>query len=162
MSMLLLSATFMAAQANTLEEMLAAYIEQDNQTKTLALQYQQALLSEETAEHDGGFTLELSTGTVSLEFPKFKAEPSVSIAMPSLNGTTIKASVPIVFSDSSGEHGISGASVSAETEIIGNTRKKTNLSLLKAKRSVLEAERSLHKQLYTAEHEFYEKLKSIC
>lgn len=152
---------FETADSSKLEAMLANYIAQDKKTQTLALQYQQALFSQYSAENSAGFNVELSTGTIAIQSSTFKMEPSVTLSMPTLNGATVKASVPLTQSDETNGFTLAGASVNAEAEIIGSSAKKQEVALLKVQRSVLEAKRSLKNQLFSAEKDFYNDLKSL-
>ena len=145
----------------TIESMLAAYISNDRQTQILAAQYQQAVLSHESVQNSTGLDVELSTGTVSIRAGQFRAEPAVTLSMPTLNGTVVAASVPVSVYGTDGKASVGGSSVSIETEILGGGAMQQRLSLVKSQRNVLEFRRSLEEHLLSTEYDFYSNLKSI-
>lgn len=155
---------FTFAQSNTaesLKKMLSAFIANDTEIQRLALQYQQALLSNKNTQNNAGFNLELSTGTVNVKSGFFSAHPTLELSIPSLNGTSLTTSIPLSVSSIKDEPVAEGANISLQTEIIGSTKQQQEISLIKAQRSVLESQRALQNQLKSVEYDFYNQLKNI-
>lgn len=157
----------------SLQELLAAYVANHREIQTMMIQLNQQQLSHESTMVSQGIKLNLSTGNFSMGSSQIRGEPSISVSMPKLNGTYVEASFPLQFDlnknassvTSSGGtasgRGLQGASISIGTEILGNSGKSSQLSVLKANRSLQEAQRKIQEQALAVEKEFYSKIKEL-
>lgn len=157
----------------SLQELLIAYVANHREIQTIMIQLNQQQLSHESTMVSQGIKLNLSTGNFSIGSSQIRGEPSISVSMPKLNGTYVEASFPLQFDlnkDSSSVassggaasgRGLQGASISIGTEIIGNSGKSSQLSVLKANRSLQEAQRKIQEQALAVEKEFYSKIKEL-
>lgn len=144
-----------------LKKMLAHYISEDYQTKTLSLRYEQSVLSEQASKNQLGFNVTLSTGNISIQPDFFSVNPSISLSLPTANNTSFKVEVPLKISEQTWQKSIDGTKVGIQTELLGSSRQETKLSLQKSKRSVLEAKRALENQILVSEINFYDELKKL-
>lgn len=157
-----------------LEELLAGYIANHREIQTLLIQLQQQELSYDSTAISQGIQVNLSTGNFSIGSSQVRGEPSLTVSMPKLNGTYVEATLPLQFdyngataslpaqgNASGGSSAIQGASFTIGTEIIGNSGKSSRLSMLKAERILLEAQRQIQNQTLAVEKEFYSKIKEL-
>ncbi len=157
----------------SLQELLATYVANHREIQTIMIQLEQQQLSHESTMVSHGIKLNLSTGNFSIGSSQIRGEPSISVSMPKLNGTYLEASFPLQFdlnkeastvaasAGASSGSGLQGASISVGTEIIGNSGKNSQLSILKANRSLQEAQRKIQEQALAVEKEFYSKIKEL-
>lgn len=145
----------------SLEKMLASYIAQDVRIQIATLQLQKTMLALKTSENNASFNVELSTGTISVASDMFRAEPSITVSMPKLNGTQVQVNVPVLIKEIEEKSAFAGTTTSVKTEIFGNSSKNLSLSLQKSKRTLIESERKLNQQVLNVEQEFYTQLKNL-
>lgn len=144
-------------------ELLQNYCNQDIQLEELAISYSQAQLSYEQTLVNNGVKLNASTGAIKLEFKDNQVDtslsPSIGITFPSLSNTEAKISVPI--SVSNDKLSVPNAGITISTDIISSTTASRNLTIEKATRSLLEAERKLNTRLVNLEKSFLNELKNL-
>ena len=146
-----------------IQTLLLSYIENDSELKNLTLAAQKAELSNEGVKIDNGFDVTLSSGTINIRVADDKttitAKPSVKASLPSLANLSVSAQTNINSSDTASI--FSDTSLSVGVDIISSNAAMNKITLLKSKRSVLEAQRKVQNRAVTTEKEFYTSLKSI-
>ena len=146
-----------------LYDFLAGYLENDLELQKLSLTAESARLSLKSTQIDKGIDLSLSSGTVTLYSIDGKSyidmEPSASLELPALNGTSVNASLPISIDD--GEKTLSNGSLSLSTDIIGSTARSRSVTLMEAERALVEARRDVADRALNAEKDFYTQLKTL-
>lgn len=144
-------------------ELLISYLENDNDLKTNAINAQKAKLSLESAEISNGFDITLSTGIISISVDdggtNFSIKPSVTASIPQASGLALSASS--TFSYKNSEASIEDAKLTASVDIISSNGLTRKISLMKAERNLLEANRKLKNQAITSEKAFYTELKGL-
>lgn len=143
-------------------ELLASYMEQDSDLKNLALELQKAKLNQQSTQLDKGFTIKLSTGDMTFTFgdnSSFVVKPGVNAAVPQVNNLGINVNGQM--SVANGKTSFDSASAGVSVDIISANKANTDIALLKAERSVLEAQRSLTSKAAETEKAFYKSLSSI-
>ena len=145
----------------SVEELLAGYIAHDSEIQSLLIQLEKSQLSKKSADISSGFNVNLSTGNFTMSADTMKLEPSVSVSVPKWNNVSVSASVPVNIVNKNDKTQLEGASVSVGADIIGGSGKQTQLSVLKAERSLLEAQRAIEERALSAEKEFYTPVKDV-
>jgi len=144
-------------------DLLISYLENDNDLKTNAINAQKAQLSLKSTQISNGFDISLSTGNISIYVDEsgtnFSVKPSVTASIPQASDLSIKASSEIKYSDNQMQ--LKDASISATVDIISTDSLSRKISLLKAQRNVIEAERKLQNQAINSEKAFYTELKAL-
>lgn len=144
-------------------ELLISYLENDNDLKTNAINAQKAKLSLKSAEINNGFDISISTGTVSISVndngTNFSVKPSVKATLPQISNLSLSASSDYSYKNS--ESKIEDAKLNASVDIISTKGLEREIALLKAERTLIEANRKLQNQAITSEKAFYNDLKSL-
>lgn len=147
----------------TYDELLQNYCNQDIQFEELAISYRQAQLSYEQTLINNGMKITASSGSMKVGSSEsqlsLSVSPAVNITIPSLSNTEIKVSVPV--SVEKENISFQNAGISLSTEIISSSKADRELTLEKAKRSLLEAEAKLKARVVTLEKSFLNELKSL-
>jgi len=158
-----LTANLIAENNSRASELLRKYLEKDLSLKKYTILVEQAELSLDKAYINNGIDITLASGTMTFKTSDngnvFTVNPSASIEIPQLNGTTLEASG--TFSSSESSDTWKDLSFLLMTDIFTSTRLNREISILKAKRELTEAKRNLRKQALQAESEFYESLKEL-
>lgn len=130
--------------------LLENYKKNNRDYQKLELQLQQSSISYQESLIENGLNLSLSSGNINAEFDdsttKMNFSPEVKLSSSSLNNSSLSMSLPFSFDIS--DYGVSskeikGASVMLSTDLISNVSKQKKLSLEKANRNVIEAQRNL-------------------
>ncbi len=168
---LLLVSSFIFAQentnsSNTLTELLTGYLQNDLELQKLSANAKSASLLLEQTEIENSLTLNLSTGSMvlspSADGRTFTLLPSATMSVPKWNNTSLSLSTELTAGNAgSDKNSIENLSLSLSTEIIGTSRKQSQLKKLKAQRSLLLAKRELENRALSAEKEFYTDLKEL-
>ena len=144
-------------------QLLLSYMENDPDLKNLLISAKKAALSYDSTKIDNGFDITLSSGTVTLllgdDGTSVSAKPSAKAKLPAFSN--LSASVQTNVSYTSNEANVSDTALSLGIDLISDSNIKTKVTLLKAERSVTEAERKLGKSGLATEKEFYTELKSL-
>ncbi len=152
-----------AADSETVEKLLAGYLENDLQLKKYSITAESKALDLKSARIENGINVTLSTGemkiTTSSDKTRITVSPSVSVDVPQASDLSVSASFPLTIND--GEKELENGSVSATIGIISDKAKQREVALLKAERELLEAERAVQERALSAEKEFYTSLKSL-
>ena len=151
------------ASAETVEKLLAGYLENDLQLKKYSVTAESKALDLKSAEINNGISVSLSTGemkiTTSKDKTRITVSPSVSASVPQANALSVSAEFPLTVED--GEKSVSNGKISATVGIISGDKKKRQVELLTAERELLEAKRNVQERAYSAEKEFYTNLKNL-
>lgn len=157
-----------AAVANslTVQQMFLAYIENNNEIKSLVLNAEKAQLNYKSVEIDNGFDITVSTGTITLQSSgngtRISAKPSATAKMSQFSNLSLSGSSNLNYqSEKDNELKFTDTSISLGVDIISPVMLQREISLKKAERSFLEAKRSLQNQTIKVETEFYNKIKSL-
>ncbi len=159
--LLILLGSILSAQAKT-AELLEGYLNNSVSVKKLALSLKDRLLSQKSASISNGISVELSSGSVVIDTAgdgSVSLRPSASIGYPAARNLAFGVSSNLSFSD--GENRSSSTSLSLSADIYSGVMEERNITLLKAQRSVLEAQRALADGLVKQEQAFYSELKSL-
>ena len=144
-------------------QLLLSYIENDSDLKNLAIAAKKAQLSYDSTKIDKGFDVTLASGNVTIKLNEdgstISAKPSVKAKLP--QASNLSAEVTTSVNSTQDDTKISDTSVSLGVDIISTSNLSNKVSLLKAERSVIEAERKLGKSVLAAEKEFYTQLKQL-
>ena len=142
---------------------LQKYLENDLELKRLALELEKTTLSAKEIKIDNGFSLQLSTGTLTLQQQgdtmNVNFMPSLTASIPQANnlGATVSSNIKI----QNGENNTENTKISLSADIISGNRIIRKANLMKANRDVLEAKRALQNRALEAEKEFYTDLKEL-
>lgn len=160
--------------APTVEELLSGYLENDLDLQKLAITAAKQHLSEESTTISNSYNFTLETGTISYRTGMDNSKstvtfnPSATLDVPELSGLSITTTSEGNYyttdaAKAAGNEGLkwTNSSISAEIDLISGDSLARKVSLLKAARSVLEAERELQNSALESEKEFYTKLKNI-
>ena len=159
------SLSFFAA-AETLPdttELLLSYIENDSELKNLTIAAKKAQLSYDSTKIDKGFDVTLASGNVTIKLSEdgtnVSAKPSVKASLP--QASNLSAEVQTSVNSNTDETKVSDTAFSLGVDILSTSTLSNKISLMKAERSVVEAERKLSKRVLSAEKEFYTELKGL-
>ena len=159
------SLSFFAA-AETLPdttELLLSYIENDSELKNLTIAAKKAQLSYDSTKIDKGFDVTLASGNITIKLSEdgtnVSAKPSVKASLP--QASNLSAEVQTSVNSNTDETKVSDTAVSLGVDILSTSTLSNKISLMKAERSVVEAERKLSKRVLSAEKEFYTELKGL-
>ena len=144
-------------------QLLLSYIENDYELKNLTIAAKKTQLSYDATKIDKGFDFSLASGNITVKLSEdgttISAKPSVKAELP--QASNLSASVQTNLSYATDDTSLSDTSVSLGVDIISSSTLTNKISLLKAERSVVEAERKLGKRVLSAEKEFYTELKAL-
>ncbi|MCR5063393.1 MAG: TolC family protein [Treponema sp.] len=150
------------------QELLLSYLENDIELQKLTLSAQKAQLSEESVKIDNGFDVSLSSGTVTIKSDKtgtkISAKPKAEIDVFPAGNLALKGETNLTQTSNeknSNETKISDTTISASIDIISDKNSSRKVSLMKAGRSRIEAERAVQSRAVSAEKEFYTELKNL-
>ena len=150
------------------QELLLSYLENDIELQKLTLSAQKAQLSEESVKIDNGFDISLSSGTVTIKTDKtgtkISARPKAEIDVIPAGNLVLKGETNLTQSSTektSSETKLSDTTISASIDIISDKNSSRKVSLMKAERSRIEAERAVKTRAIAAEKEFYTELKNL-
>ncbi len=142
---------------------LQKYLENDLELKRLALELEKTTLSSKEIEIDNGFSMKLSTGTLTLQSQgdsmNVNFTPSFTASIPQANnlGATVSSNIKI----QNGENNTENTKIALSADIISGNRITRKVNLMKAERDVLEAKRTLQNRALEAEKEYYTELKNL-
>ena len=144
-------------------QLLLSYIENDSELKNLTIAAKKAQLSYDSTRIDTGFDITLASGNITILLNEdgntISAKPSVKANLP--KASNLSAQVQTNINSSNEDKLISDTSVSLGVDIISTSTLSNKVSLMKAERSVVEAERKIGKRVLSAEKEFYTELKGL-
>ena len=144
-------------------QLLLSYIENDSELKNLAIAAKKAQLSYDSTKIDKGFDITLASGNVTIKLTEdgsnISAKPSLKAKLP--QASNLSAEVQTSVNSTQDDTKVSDTSVSLGVDIISTSNLSNKISLLKAERSVIEAERKLGKSVLSAEKDFYTQLKQL-
>jgi hypothetical protein len=145
------------------EMLLAGYLSRDSALVEQAIALEEARLNAGKTRLEQGFNIQLSTGTMYMRYhpesSSFEFSPSASASFPELIGTTVDVSTTV--KADSIDTRFENTKLSLSTDIISSQGKQREVDILKAERSVLEAERALISQGLKSEKAFYGELQSM-
>ena len=144
-------------------DLFYAYLRNDADLKKYTLQLEKAKLEYDGTSIENGVDVKLSTGTVTLKTAdggsKLEAKPSISVGVPAANGLTFTAGGTHTYTSDS--QSVKDLALSAGIDLISETSAKRKVTMEKARRAVLEAERKLKNESINSENEFYTYLSDI-
>ncbi len=144
-------------------QLLLSYIENDSELKNLAIAAKKAQLSYDSTKIDKGFDITLASGNVTIKLTEdgsnISAKPSLKAKLS--QASNLSAEVQTSVNSTQDDTKVSDTSVSLGIDIISTSNLSNKISLLKAERSVIEAERKLGKSVLSAEKDFYTQLKQL-
>lgn len=157
-------------------QLLAGYLERDSDLKKLAISLQQEELSGAITKLESGFDISLSTGDMTFKFNNdgngataFSVNPKVEASLP--GRLNLKSSVSGKVAAGTQENDadekksdddvVSNISLKLSADIISSSGLKKEINLLKAERSIIEAERSLKTKVLDKENSFYTDYKKL-
>ena len=143
--------------------LLMSYVENDSELKNLIINAKKAALSYESAKIENGFDITLSTGSITLTVSDdgtgISAKPSIEAKIPQASNLSISAKTSFGTSDSSAE--LENTSLKLGIDIISSEALSQKITMLKAKRSLVEVQRKIAKRAVSVEKEFYTELRSF-
>lgn len=144
-------------------QLLLSYIENDAELKNLSIAAKKLALSYDSAKIDNGLNVNLSSGNVTIKLTddgtSISAKPSVKASLPQASNLSANVSSNINYSKK--DSNVTDTSFSLGLDIISDSNIKNKVTLLKAQRSVSEAEHKIGKRVLSVEKEFYTQLKSL-
>lgn len=159
----LLTAVLTAVPSVDTTQLLLSYIENDSELKNLTIAAKKAALSYDSTKIDNGFDVTLSSGTVTIKLAEdgstVTAKPSVKAKLPQAANLSAGVQTNVAYNSDTAK--FTDTAVSVGVDIISSTSVTNKVSLLKAERSVTEAQRKLGNRVLAAEKEFYTELKSL-
>lgn len=142
---------------------LKFWLENDLELKKLALELEKSQLSNKETKIQNGFSIQLSSGTVSFQTndtgSKVSFSPSGTISLPSVANLTINGSSKIQIQENINT--TTDTSISISANIFSSNELERKISLMKAQRSLLEAQRAFKERAIESEKEFYQGLKAL-
>ncbi len=155
--------TLHSAQSETVEKLLAGYLENDLQLKKYSITAESKALDLKSTKIENGISVSLSTGEMKImtssDKTRITVSPSVSVDIPQASDLSVSASFPLTIVD--GDKEMEDGTISATIGIISDTAKQREVAILKAERELLEAERAVQERALSAEKEFYTNLKNL-
>ena len=146
------------------EELLAGWFKNSLDLHDLSCSVEKSILSKDSSYISNGISFEISSGNIVFQFgdePYISFTPSAEISLPQIDNLKIGLTSSFDISADKSEKTVSETSLSLGADIIGNTMETRKIALLKAERSLLEAQRALQNGFLSAETEFYTTLKSL-
>ena len=144
-------------------QLLLSYIENDYELKNLTIAAKKSQLSYDATKIDEGFDFSLASGNVTIKLAEdgttISAKPSIKAELPQASNLSAEVQTNVSYKNESTS--ISDTSLSLGVDIISSSNLTSKISLMKAERSVIEAERKLGKRVLSAEKEFYTELKAL-
>ncbi len=144
-------------------QLLLSYIENDTELKNLTIAAKKAALSYDTTKIDNGFDISLASGNVTIKLSEdgtsIYASPSAKVKLPQASNLSAQVTTSVNYSENSTS--IYDTSLAFGVDILSTSTLSNKISLMKAERSVIEAERKLGKRVLNAEKEFYTELKKL-
>jgi len=157
------TSTIFGFESVSVSNLLISYLENDNDLKTNAINAKKAQLSYKGTQINNGFDITLSSGAINIKTDKddtsVSVKPSVTAALPATSNLSVSASTDYSYSKT--ENKFKDTELNASIDIIGTTGLNRKIQLLKADRTVIEAERKLQTQAINSEKAFYTELKSL-
>ena len=144
------------------QELFASYLEKDSDLKNLALELQKVKLNQQSTQLDQGFYIKLTTGDMTLSFGDngaFTVKPGVSATLPQYKNLGLNVNGQLSIAD--GKTTFDNASAKVSVDIISANSAQRDVTLLKAERNVLEAERNLTSRAAEKEKTFYKNFSSL-
>ena len=158
----LLLGAFHSASAETLETLLSGYLANDGTIKSLTLTLCDKELSCRSAKLSRSFSVQLSSGTVTVtagDQLSVRLKPSASLSLPQASNLSLTLSSDISAPDDSGI--VRDTSLGIGVDIFSGAMASRRVALLKAERELLEAQRSLQDGFLSQEKAFYSGLKAL-
>ena len=144
-------------------QLLLSYIENDTELKNLVIAAKKAELSYDSTKIDKGFDITLASGNVTIMLAEdgttVSAKPSAKAKLP--QASNLSAGIQTSINSAKEDKVVSDTSLSLGVDLISTANLSSKVSLMKAERSVVEAERKLDKRVLSAEKEFYTELKKL-
>ncbi len=159
---LLMAAGGMLFAREKTADLLQGYLNESLAVKKLTLSLKDKMLSRQSAGITNGIAVQLSSGSVVINTAGDGAvslRPSASVGYPAARNLTLGVSSNLSFAD--GKNKNSTTSLSLSLDLYSGVMEERNVALLKADRSVLEAQRALADGLVKQEQAFYTELKGI-
>ncbi len=159
---LLIVAGGLAAAREKTADLLQGYLNESLAVKKLTLSLKDRMLSRKSAGITNGIAVQLSSGSVVINTAgdgSVSLRPSASVGYPAARNARLGVSSNISFAD--GKNKNSSTSLSLSVDLYSGVMEERKLALLKADRSVLEAQRALADGLVRQEQAFYTELKNI-
>lgn len=143
--------------------LLMSYVENDSELKNLTINAKKAALSYEYAKIENGFDITLSTGDITLKLSEdgtgISAKPSVKAKIPQASNISLSAETSLNSSESSAE--LENTSLKLGIDLISADALSKKITMLKARRSLVEVQRKIEKRAITVEKEFYTELRNF-
>lgn len=155
---------FYAFLGKDLAALLEGYLRNNLEVQTLSGAMEREFLEHNITELSNGFRFKLATGTATFTMGSAGSitfKPSASLAVPQVANMTLSVSADIHIDDNDATDTLSNLSFSVGADILSASGKKRALSLLRAERDVLVAQRNLQNGFVKAETQFFEELKSL-
>ena len=144
-------------------QLLLSYIENDTELKNLTIAAKKAALSYDATKIDNGFDISLASGNVTIKLSEdgtsIYASPSAKVKLPQASNLSAQVTTSVNYSENSTS--IYDTSLALGVDILSTSTLSNKILLMKAERSVIEAERKLGKRVLNAEKEFYTELKKL-
>lgn len=144
-------------------DLLLSYIENDNSIKENAINLQKASLSLDSAKINNGFDITLSTGNFIIKLDEensnISLKPTVEAKIPQVSNLSLSASSNLV--SEKNDFVANDTKLSLSVDLISSSNMERQITLLKAQRTLEEAQRKLKNQAVICEKSFYMELKSI-
>ena len=144
-------------------DLLLSYIENDNSIKENAINLQKASLSLDSAKINNGFDITLSTGNFTIKLDEensnISLKPTVEAKIPQVSNLSLSASSNLV--SEKNDFVANDTKLSLSVDLISSSNMERQITLLKAQRTLEEAQRKLRNQAVICEKSFYTELKSI-
>lgn len=159
---LLIVAGGLAAAREKTADLLQGYLNESLAVKKLTLSLKDRMLSRKSAGITNGIAVQLSSGSVVINTAgdgSVSLRPSASVGYPAARNAKLGVSSNISFAD--GKNKNSSTSLLLSVDLYSGVMEERKISLLKADRSLLEAQRALADGLVRQEQSFYTELKSI-
>ncbi|MBQ9539643.1 MAG: TolC family protein [Treponema sp.] len=161
-SFLLIAAGSLLFAGERTSDLLEGYLRNSLTVKKLTLSLKDRMLSRKSSAISNGIAVQLSSGSVVINTAgdgSLSLRPSASVGYPAARNLKLGISSNLAFSD--GEKKNSSTSLSLSLDLYSGVMEERNIALLKADRSVLEAQRALADGLVKQEQAFYTELKSL-
>lgn len=143
-------------------DLLLSYIENDDTIKENSINLKKTMLSLESAKINNGFDITLSTGNFTINFnddnSAISLKPTIEMRIPQVSNLSLSASSSL---SSGNDEFFSDTKLNLSVDLISNSSLSRQITLLKAERTLLEAQRKLKNQAIICEKSFYTELKSI-
>ncbi len=158
---------YVLLSAQTLQDFFTGYKKHDLELQQLQVAVKQAQNDLDRAKVENGAEVSVETGDTSLELSSdgttLEGTPAATVSVPSINGTSITASIPmtVVSNSTSSATELDDAGFTVSTDIISSTSKTAALTIEQSERDLVLAQRDVDVRHIAVEEAFWNEVRDM-